>query len=168
VILSFLAVAFAGGTVGLAPGMAATQRAAALEVDPQLAVWVNLAPRPWGLALDLGVWQHTEGERPYEPGALYQLRTLQARTALLLELATGTQPITFHAGLGPSMSVSRTRLRSEGRDVQSVTLEPGLASRIALDGPLGPVLAWQWRVGVTLRRLQVTDYDTALGLGVRW
>jgi hypothetical protein len=66
------------------------------------------------------------------------------------------------------MSLSRTRLRSEGRDVQGVTLEPGLASRIALDGPLGPVLAWQWRVGVTLRRLQVTDYDTALGLGVQW
>jgi hypothetical protein len=157
------------GTVGLGPGMAATERSAALDVAGQLVLWANYAPRPWGLALDLGAWRHTTGEQPYEEGeSLYQLRIVQTRAALLAELATGTQGITFHAGLGPALSWSATRVRWAGRDVRVTALEPGLAGRLALDGPLGPVLAWQWRVGVTARGLQAVDYDTALGLGVQW
>jgi hypothetical protein len=157
------------GTVGLGPGVAATERSAALDVSGQLVLWANYSPRPWGLALDLGAWRHTSGPQPYVEGeSLYQLRTVQTRAALLLELATGPQAITFHAGLGPALGWSATRTRWAGREVRSVALEPGLAGRLALDGPLGPVLAWQWRMGVTARRLQAVDYDTALGLGVQW
>jgi hypothetical protein len=168
-VIAWLAgVAFAGGTAGVQLGAVAAARSAAPPIDGQLGLWASVAPRPWGLAVEGTAWHRVDGAKPWDDGSLYQFATVQARGAVYAEVALGTHATTFHAGLGPALTLTDTRVRSAGRDVRDRALDPGVAGRIAVDGPIVGALGWQWRVGLASRGLRAVDLDSALGLGVAW
>lgn len=149
-------------TGGISLSAFAVQGPARHTITPGLGAWVSYTPRPWAITGELGVTQRTrENEQ-------YFVRTQTLRGSAVVELALGTRPMTFHAGIGPALSLTRGLTEWGQNSSSTVLLDPGLRVRMALDGPLGETLAWQWQLGVTSRGVYAWDYDTGLGLGVRW
>ncbi|MCB9762322.1 MAG: hypothetical protein H6739_21160 [Alphaproteobacteria bacterium] len=150
------------GAAGLSGGVIAVQSPARHTLAPTLGAWLDYGPGPFGIAGELG-WT-----RRAKSTSLYDFDVHMVRAAALAEWVVGTRPLRFHAGAGLALSARAGQVGWNGADQGFVVLEPGARVRVALDGPLGRRLAWQWQVGTTSRGLRAWDYDTSLGLGVRW
>lgn len=147
---------------GLSLGAFALQGPARHTLHPALGVWVSTTARPWGLTGELVATtrNHTNDT--------WSARTGLARASAVAELALGTRPMNFRLGAGLALSLTRGSLAWEDQQHAVTQLDAGLRVRTGLDGPLGARLGWSWQVSATSRGLTRWDYDTSLGLGVRW
>jgi len=154
--------ALAGGTAGLAPGAWAWQGSARHAVLPTLGLWATHSARPWSLTVELAGSHRNRGARTY------RYRTSHLRASTVASLALGTHATTFHAGLGPALSVQTGSLRYGGERLPVGSIQAGVRVRMALDGPVAGRLGWSWHVATTSRGWSGVDYDTSVGLGVAW
>jgi hypothetical protein len=168
-LLATLARAGDHGTLGVAPGLVAASASAALDMDGEIGLWGTYTRRPWSVTAEVEAWNRVDGAKPYVDGtSLYRFGRFGLRGSAVAEVALGTHATTFHLGLGPAVTWTHERLRWAGHDVDSALVQPGIRGRMAVDGPIGKVVAWEWSIGVTSRAFEAVDWDSAIGLGVQW
>lgn len=150
-------------TAGVQLSAFALQTPARHAIVPSLGVWASYTPRPWALTGELTLTRRAKSND------YYGINTQLVRASALAELAMGTRPMTVHIGAGPALTVSSARAEWGETDAERITrADLGVRARVALDGPLGERLAWQWQVGVASRGVYNWDYDLGAGLGVQW
>lgn len=150
-------------TAGVQLSAFALQTPARHAIVPSVGVWASYTPRPWALTGELTLTRRARSND------LYAVSAQLARASALAELAMGTRPMTMHLGVGPALTVTSARTEWSESDAARLTrADLGLRARVALDGPIGERLAWQWQVGVASRGVYNWDYDMGAGLGVQW
>lgn len=164
-LLVSLAAAQDRGSAGLGAQVVGWQGSGRHLVQPALQGWVTLAPT----ATFAPTFEVMATHRA-DAGGVYRYAAWWGRVSGVVSWTAGTRATRLHAGLGPALSLRAGHLSSDAetfdrRPIRSV--QGGVRARLALQGPLGPRLAGTWHVAATTRGLSV-DYDTGLGLGVRW